>query len=712
MKKGILFSVSIFLAFALTCIAIFAIPIKTGSFLKQEPEAIFTQEGKNIYKTTSDGKERFEIKGVNMGSGYPGAFPNDNKISKQTYYNWLEKISEMNANTIRVYKLHPPEFYSALYQYNKKHDKKLYIIQTVDFPEEMMFSEDNIALSKNHNKLFKSTQTVIDAIHGNKLSISFSDDTAMSYVYDVSQYVVGYLLGIEWDESFVEYTSKINYNTPLYQGEYFMCKSNASPFESFLASWGDFTLGYENDKYNEQHLISFGNWAETDPFINDIKITETELESVVDSEHLVITDKVKNGFFVSYNIYPYYPLFLQYGDYIHYVDESGHHNPYRKYLTELVEYHSYPVVVSEYGIPSSRSVAHKDIWRKFSHGGLNEKEQAKAVSVLYDDIKKAGCAGSLVFKWQDEWYKSAWNEMTLSDPNGRAFWNNVQCAEQCFGVLAFDPSSQNETLYPDGDITKWNKKDIVYENDNLKLSLKYDEKYLHILVSGLDMRKDKSYVNIAFDINPKGGHNKVGNKSLSRKADFLIKIDKNGKSALYVDNDYDVLAYSVLGVFHGNTIGSLLEIQNSYKSLLMFHPESKDFNIVARADDSTYNMITSDSALNYVGILKKGNANPTSKSYDSNADYFIKDNVAEIRIPWQLLNFYNPPEGKIIDIRSSTGYTIKGLKIDKIYASAYYDDETDIDFGAYKLKKWNNPTFHERLKPVYYSLQKAFGEVN
>ena len=123
-------------------------------------------------------------------------------------------------------------------------------------------------------------------------------------------------------------------------------------------------------------------------------------------------------------------------------------------------------------------------------------------------------------------------------------------------------------------------------------------------------------------------------------------------------------------------------------------------------------MITSDSALNYVGILKKGNANPTSKSYDSNADYFIKDNVAEIRIPWQLLNFYNPPEGKIIDIRSSTGYTIKGLKIDKIYASAYYDDETDIDFGAYKLKKWNNPTFHERLKPVYYSLQKAFGEVN
>lgn len=111
-----------------------------------------------------------------------------------------------------------------------------------------------------------------------------------------------------------------------------------------------------------------------------------------------------------------------------------------------------------------------------------------------------------------------------------------------------------------------------------------------------------------------------------------------------------------------------------------------------------------------VGQLKEGNANPNSPDYDSNADYCISGDTVEIRIPWQLLNFYDPSKCLVIDDFRANNYQIKGLEIDRIYAAAYYDDQTEVtQFGAYELKSWETPQFHERLKQSYYILQEAFG---
>ena len=85
----------------------------------------------------------FNLKGVNMGTGYPGVFPNEFGIDKETYSRWFEWIGEMNANTIRVYKIQSPEFYAAFSQYNETHENKIYLIQGVDFSEDLIFSEEN-----------------------------------------------------------------------------------------------------------------------------------------------------------------------------------------------------------------------------------------------------------------------------------------------------------------------------------------------------------------------------------------------------------------------------------------------------------------------------------------------------------------------------------------------------------------------------------------
>ena len=71
------------------------------------------------------------IKGVNMGIAKPGHFPGESAITKEEYLRWFKLIAEMNVNTIRVYTLHPPAFYEALAEYNKKHTDKLYVFHGV-----------------------------------------------------------------------------------------------------------------------------------------------------------------------------------------------------------------------------------------------------------------------------------------------------------------------------------------------------------------------------------------------------------------------------------------------------------------------------------------------------------------------------------------------------------------------------------------------------
>jgi hypothetical protein len=65
-----------------------------------------------------------------------------------------------------------------------------------------------------------------------------------------------------------------------------------------------------------------------------------------------------NGFFALYHAYPYYPDFMNH-------DYLEQENTYLAYLSELKEHHGHqPVIVGEFGVPSSRDSAHwhRDGW--------------------------------------------------------------------------------------------------------------------------------------------------------------------------------------------------------------------------------------------------------------------------------------------------------------------------------------------------------------
>ena len=622
-------------------------------------------------------------------------------------------IGEMNANTIRVYKKQNPEFYAALLKYNENHNRKIYIIQGIDFSDHLMYSEQNILDEEVNSKLFEETRELIDAVHGRNIFLDLEQDSFKGYIYDVSDYIIGYLPGIEWDEVFVDYVCRKNKDIDLYNGEYLYCRGDANPFESFLAQWGDELLGYEEEKYGEQHMISFCNWPETDPFVNELEVNiknfevQKNIESFVDIERIQTSDKLQSGMFAAYNVYPYFPSFLQYGQYKEYIDETGNPNPYRKYLMTLAEHHSCPVIITEFGIPASRSRAYGEIWKGYSHGGLTEYAQGEAVKHLYRDIEKSGCAGSIVFTWQDEWYKTTWNEKLLSDPDRRAYWSNAECAEQFFGIMSFDPGKKEDIIYPDGDKREWKEEDTVIEGRK-KLRIRSDEKYVYFLVEGLDKREGMNYINIALDISPKMGASIAGRKSFSNPVDFIVQIGKNATGRIIVHKDYDMLKYSALGGYHDLSIKSMDNIDKYYNASKA-EGYADEFVNICRADGDIFSHLEEKWKINEVGKLYEGNANPVYSEYDSNADYFVGKDFAEIRIPWQLLNFYDPSKCVIIDNTEGQEHMSQGIMIQDFHAAVYYDDEIRIDqFGTYKLEGWNKPTWHERLKKSYYILQDVF----
>ena len=183
-----------------------------------------------------------------------------------------------------------------------------------------------------------------------------------TYTRDVSQWVIGYVLGTDWDPKTVAYANDVyadDEHYAAYEGVYLKTSEEATPFEAMLASIGDSVLTYESKRYKEQRAFAFANSSETDPFTHTEAI-RSDLSKIasLDVEHILSTDQVLSGQFASYHVYPYYPDYLHFyedheweslgiGDKALYATEEGTTNTYRAYLQMLTNHHGMPVVIAE-----------------------------------------------------------------------------------------------------------------------------------------------------------------------------------------------------------------------------------------------------------------------------------------------------------------------------------------------------------------------------
>lgn len=680
-----------------------------GIYIDLHPTATVTTQTATDEDTIYflDGGQRvpFEIRGVNLGVGIPGKWATDYAIDKDTYLRWFSQIQEMGANTIRVYTIQSNSFYDAFYEYNKNREVPLYLLHGVWVNDYILNSHRDGFDPKFQKQLIEDCHTVVDIVHGNR---NFSLGRGLGsghYRHDISPWVLGYIVGVEWEDMTVTYTDHKFPERTQYQGEYLYTSPDATPFERMLCEVGDSMIAYETQRYKQQRLLAFSNWPTTDPFSYSDDIISFFMKCAkIDVEHIRSTDAFLSGQFASYHVYPYYPDYL-----LHEEDQSGFLktpdgkiNTYRTYLKLLADHHTIPVVISEYGVPTSRGMAQRDVNTGRSQGNISEQQQGEALIQCYEDIMSVGCAGSCVFSWQDEWFKRPWNTMHAVDLLKTPFWSDYQANEQFFGLLSFDPGKEKCICYVDGNISEWDEEDLVSQNNELSLSMKYDEKFLYFLIHkpDLDFSADTFYIPV--DTTPKSGSTycQLYHLPFERASDFLIVLNGRNKSRVLVQERYEVLR----AMFRHETEG-----KDAYSDPVdVDTPVFKPINLMLQARHSSTDTDQEILADVYeTGKLTYGNANPESPDYNSLADFICQGDYIEMRLPWQLLNFSNPSEMMIHD-DYYLHYGVEQIHINKMYVGItdQHNMAHRIPMEPLSLNGWGRRvTYHERLKPSYFMLK-------
>lgn len=654
-----------------------------------------------------------KMKGVNIGMGKPGSFPGEAAITEDEYARWLNEIGKMNANVIRVYTLQPPGFYQALKRYNDNHKEKIYVFHGVWINETGLMNSLDAFEPKNLQAFHNEMKTIVDVVHGNKIVKAKRGYASGVYRADISRYVIGWILGIEWNPFMVKNTNAKYKSIGDYNGKYYQTK-HGKPFENWLARQMDTITQYEVKNYHWIRPMSFTNWVTTD--ILKHPSDSTNQEDLVSVDPNVIYTKNEMNLtkeFASYHIYPYYPDFLNYDQkYQTFVNRHGQHDSYAGYLAELHKAHRLPILVAEFGVPSSRGMTHKHSFG-WNQGHLSEKEQGKIISHLFEDIMNEKLLGGLIFTWQDEWFKRTWNTMDYDNPNRRPYWSNAQTSEQQFGLLSFDRNK----IEVDGDGRDW-KAAPLYQKKNgdlHALSVDYDERYLYIRLDGT--KTTAGYPILLLDTVPNQGNYFIkGNHELrfTNGVDFLINLKKS-QSRIEIDPYYDFFTYQYGYQLHLLKPQSGLSIKNSGNFSTMQYALNKAYYLPDR-------QITIPFSSYETGKLMEGNSNPAAKDYNSLADYHINANgMIELRIPWLLLQAKDPSQKEFIGDLYQKGIQASTF-IDQIHVGALWINQqgklTDSfpamnkgvlsNMQGFTWKNWNTPVYKERLKQSYYIVQSLY----
>ncbi len=682
-------------------------------YIKKEVTSVNSkaEDGMLYIKDQSNQFEVFDIRGVNLGLGKPEAYATEYAITKDEYLRWFSQIQDLGANTIRIYTLSHPEFYEAFYEYNKDNPNPLYLIHGVWVDDYLLNSTNNAFDEVFYEDFFKEIKNVVDVIHGKHQSFDQTEGMADVYNKDISEWVYGYILGVEWEENLVAYTDFLNEGLAQFKGEYFET-TDANPFEIFLAMSAETVAKYESEKYGTQSSIALSNWAITDPFEYE-EIIDKYFNKIanVDVEKIKPTTNFEAAYYASYHIYPYYPSY-------HSVLEDLEDGAYLHYLNELNTHHQIPVVISEFGVPTSRALASIEDDGGRNQGMLSEQEQGLALVTMYDDIIESGSAGGIVFSWQDEWFKRTWNTMAHTDLNQTAYWSDIQTNEQNFGLLTFEPGKEQSIVYVDDSNDEWNDKQLVTTQDGLKLYMDYDVEGLYFMIEADSIDLDETYY-ITLDTTPNSGstYSKQHDLEMGQPTDFIIEIDGKDNSRVLVHERYDIVDGIYSNIVHFNRPEVPAKDSENFESIELMLQENR---VYFYGEDGEYHEIGIDEVLDYENIQMKlktyetgrliyGNGNPKAEDFNSLTDFSSGEDYIEVRIPWGLINFSNPTSMEIHDDYYDN-YGVEPLKINSIQVGVGQGD-SKIEMVDYKLKPTGMKNdYHERLKESYYVLQERWKE--
>ncbi|MGN0614256.1 MAG: hypothetical protein ACI4JB_10215 [Porcipelethomonas sp.] len=714
MKKFLIFVIAVIFAAALYNAFYYRLGFFEEPGREDVAAAAAAAEGENIYLISENGKEEFEIRGVQISGSLPGHYPRDGFAGKKTYKNWFGQIHDMGANTLSVCSIMPPAFYSAVYEYNHENAEPLYVIQGISVEDySQNCREDAYSF---YEKFSDDCMDAVDIIYGKKgFSLSTGSAAACGfYNKDISKWVIGLILGTEWNTDTVAYTDH-SHEGSSFSGDYLSTSADASPFEVMLADVGDRVISYETGKYGVQHPIAFYNSVLTDPFMYQSEEARLYNKYVqTDTEHIKASGKYRAGLFAAYAVYPESAelagyekepeTLLQDGGKL--PENTDKNDKYELYLALLNTHHSVPVLVSEFGASAARGSITEGNDGKLSP--VTEQKQGQIISDCYKAIEKTGCAGGVICQWQDEWYKQSWNTQACEDSFSALDWNDCQTDSKNYGLLTFDPGDEESICVTDGDISEWSCEDpLSVGKDGTELYMKYDEKYIYLRVSRKNLSEKDERVYIPIDVTPLSGSKYAENCGVKfeRETDFLIILDGEENSRMLVQEYYDPFPVVFGEIYDRENPFYDIPDKNSSFFERIYIPLSAEPGIKYPIQDKAFVYKKYET-----GKLIHGNGDPKSLEYNSSSDFIMMGDETEIRIPWLLLNFSDPSRMKIHDDYYEN-YGIENLSVDSIYigVGSSQTEDTVIGMSGVKLDGWyGKVSCHERLREAYYTVQKIW----
>jgi hypothetical protein len=689
----------------------------------------------------------FYIQGVNLGVALPGRFPSEFPTDSAVYAGWLDTLSAMNANAVRVYTILPPSFYRAFRAWNMAHARQpIWLVHGVwtELPPAHDFDDPE------WKGAFRAEmRNVVDLVHGAAELTPRPGHASGRYDADVSRWTLAYIIGREWEPFAVKAYDSLHPGARAYAGQYLEA-DGAPAMDVWMAEQSDYLLGYEADRWNALRPIAYTNWPTLDPLTHPTesgtveerewrrKVGRTVASGRLEYENDVIsldpslihaTHRNPAGWFASYHAYPYYPDFLLYDPGYRQARSSEGPSTYFGYLSDLRRHHTgMPFVISEYGVPSSRGNAHLQP-QGWNHGGHDELAMAAIDARLTREIRESGAAGAIIFAWTDEWFKKNWIVIDLEQPGDRnRLWLNAMDAEQHYGILGQYAGAADRRPVLGGDPAQWLSLEAIGSGTGRLRTLRAgsDAGYLYLaleLPAG-PVPWDSLGIVVALDTYLKEAGQTVLLDGLLRSEigfEFLLALRSPVDAALRILPAYNPYV-GTAAIMDGDDFGRFYR-----------RPATIGLETDGRFDPMF--VITNRARFGRDGTFfpaqgyDRGQLRFGRESESSLADWYADPTAGliELRLPWGLLNVTDPSSRTVLFDTSSQqngdfgtavteGFRLGAVLYQKGRAPRLVATLPDVDgrtwraasFRTWAWSPWEEPTSHSRLKPVYDSLQATW----
>lgn len=642
---------SLLLLFGIFCIGltpIFAQTIGSG-------EIPFSTNTTHLTEWNGSEYQPFFVKGINLGVSKPGTNVQNLAASAEDYARWFPMIKEAGFNAIRVFTLHFPHFYEELERFNLNHpNDPLYLMQGIWLEQEGEFFSGN--LFNLTTEFDKEIHENVRALHGDILIDARTNKAYGNYGTDVSRWTLAYIIGREiLPEEIVE-TNTLNDITG-YDGTY-LSINDVDASEAWLVERLDHLIELEYGLYETMRPVSFSSWPTLDPLSHPYEPNQFEDMVSLDISKLDFS-RAPAGVFASYHVYPYYPEFISRDpEYLVFNDDDGQ-NGYLGYLHALNEhYTTMPVIIAEFGIPSSWGNAHYALNGMY-FGGHSEFTQGKIGERMFRNVHESGSGGGIWFSWIDEWFKRTWITQPLdSDVARRKLWHNIMSPEQNFGLLKYER--------PVGNLSHWETYDGV--SDVLSLYRGVDPAFLHLKLDLAESMGTQDTLWISLDTyRPRWGEFIMPNgQRLINGSEFALRITPQD-AQLFV-----IQVYDTYGALHGLT--------TSLQRLRSEPSDGRPWNPV-RWINKYPGLETQE-----IGNLKVRDEDQSPTSLDA---VIFDGNSIHIKLPWNLLHFTDPSSLKVLHDNPNTPLNWEVLTSDGINVGIFYKGFANETASRYRWNGWN-----------------------